>query len=166
LAFSSKYLIDASNLDPAKRLSYKQAQAHENYLQGTFCTLAELKEMVDSGHVMVASHGHTHTNLLSKEVDLDVEIRQSRHLLEKALGVGIACFVFPFGKYDERILRESQQHYRYVFRIGNAIHKDFSGIKGVNYRVNGDGLKHPKEIFSPLNLARFWLKGILKRLIA
>lgn len=76
----------------------------------------------------------------------------------------IDSFVFPFGKYNQNILKEAQKYYKYNFRIGNAIHKDFSGINGAIYRVDGDGLKTPNEIFKFKKILKYKLKGFIKKL--
>lgn len=165
LAFSSAYLIPNSALSPEKRMAFTHKEAHANYQKGTFCTIEELKEMVKSGHVMIASHAHSHTNLCLPNTDLELEIKTSKQLLEEALGIEVVSFVFPFGKYNATIVKETQKHYRFIFRIGNAVHSDFSGIRGLNYRINGDGMPTPHALFSPKNLIRFWFKGLLKKVL-
>ncbi len=44
------------------------------------------------------------------------------------------------------------------------IHKDFSGINGAIYRVDGDNLKTADEIFKTTKLLKYKFKGIVKRL--
>ena len=46
----------------------------------------------------------------------------------------------------------------------NAIHKDFNGINGAIYRVDGDGLKTADEIFKASKILKYRFKGIVKRL--
>ena len=114
---------------------------------------------------MVASHAHSHTNLCLPNTDMELEIKTSKTLLEEGLGVEVSSFVFPFGKYNAAILKETQKHYRFIFRIGNALQSDFSGIRGLNYRINGDGMQTPQALFGFKNLTLFWLKGFFKKVL-
>ncbi|MFY9093492.1 polysaccharide deacetylase family protein, partial [Aliarcobacter butzleri] len=109
-------------------------------------------------------HSHSHVNLLEKNIDLDLELRISKEILEKNLNVKIESFVFPFGKYNQKILQEAKKYYKYNFRIGNAIHKDFNGINEAIYRVDGDGLKSADEIFKTSKLLKYKFKGLVKSL--
>lgn len=165
LAFSSAYLIPNSSLLPEERMAFSHQEAHANYKQGTFCTIEEMKEMIASGHIMIASHAHSHTNLCLPNTDMELEIKTSKMLLEEALGIEVSSFVFPFGKYNAAILEETQKHYRFIFRIGNALQSDFSGIRGLNYRINGDGMQTPHALFCFKNLTLFWLKGFFKKVL-
>ncbi|NLC27575.1 MAG: polysaccharide deacetylase family protein [Campylobacteraceae bacterium] len=162
LAVPSAYLLESCDMPPKKRMDFKHNDLFENWKKGTFCTIVELKEMIASGLVQIASHGDTHTNLLDLEVDLEKEILKSKQILEEKLKIKVESFVFPFGKYNLDLVKKVKEHYLYAFRIGNAIHKDFSGIKGVNYRVDGDSLKSPNEIFRWQNILKYRFKAFLK----
>lgn len=164
LAIPSKYILEDTFEMPKDRMSYEHNELFKNYQKATFCTYKELREMNSSGFVRFASHSHSHINLLESGVDLDLELRISKELLEKNLGVKIDSFVFPFGKYNQDILKEAQKHYKYNFRIGNAIHKDFSGINGVIYRVDGDNLKSGDEIFKSGRILKYKFKALMKSL--
>lgn len=162
LAVPSAYLLQSCDISPEKRMIFKHDDLFENWEKGTFCTIGELKEMLASGLIRVASHGHTHTNLLEPKVDLKREILNSKQILEKKLKTEVESFVFPFGKYNLDLVKKVKEHYLYAFRIGNAIHDDFSGIKGVNYRVDGDNLKSPNEIFKWQNILKYHFKAFIK----
>ena len=164
LAIPSKYILDDTNEDMQNRMNYKHDILFENYQKATFCTYKELKEMKDSGLVTFASHSYSHANLLDNNVDLDLELRVSKEFLEEKLEVKIESFVFPFGKYDQYILSEAKKYYKYNFRIGNAIHKDFSGINGAIYRVNGDGLKSADEIFKLSKILKYRFKALIRKI--
>jgi hypothetical protein len=84
--------------------------------------------------------------------NLDEELLKSKEIIENKLGTNVESFVFPFGKYDQNILDETKKHYKYAFRIGNAINKDFRGVNNVIYRIDGDFLKSPREIFTLKNM--------------
>ena len=123
-----------------------------------------MREMLSCGLIKIASHSHTHTNLLENVV-LDDELLLSKKILEEKLDIQVESFVFPFGKYNNTIAKECKKHYKYMFRIGNAIHKDFSGIDGIIYRVDGDNLKTYDEIFRIKNILRYRLKALSKKII-
>ena len=153
LAIPSKYILDDTEEEAENRMNFEHNDLFENYQKATFCTYKELKQMQESGLVVFGSHSHSHIDLTQKEVDLDLELRVSKQILEDKLNTKIDSFVFPFGKYNQ-----------YNFRIGNAIHKDFSGINGAIYRVDGDNLKTADEIFKTTKLLKYKFKGIVKRL--
>jgi peptidoglycan/xylan/chitin deacetylase (PgdA/CDA1 family) len=164
LAIPSKYILDDTEEEAENRMNFEHNDLFQNFQKATFCTFKELKEMRDSGLVAFASHSHSHINLLENGVDLDLELRVSKEILEEKLDTKIESFVFPFGKYNQDILKESKKYYKYNFRIGNAIHKDFSGINGAIYRVNGDNLKTADEIFKTTKLLKYRFKGLVKKL--
>lgn len=161
LGVPTKYILDDTEFDMDTRLGFEHNDLFKNYKKATFCTFKELEEMIKSGLVQIASHSHTHTNLL-ENVNLEDELVLSKKILEERLNIEINSFIFPFGKYDEKIVEETLKHYKFAFRIGNAVHKDFSGIKGVNYRVDGDNLKSPDELFSFKKMLGFKFKAFIK----
>ena len=164
LAIPSKYILDDTEEEAENRMNFEHNDLFENYQKATFCTYKELKQMQESGLVVFGSHSHSHIDLTQKQVDLDLELRVSKQILEDKLNTKIDSFVFPFGKYNQNILKEAKKYYQYNFRIGNAIHKDFSGINGAIYRVDGDNLKTADEIFKTTKLLKYKFKGIVKRL--
>ncbi|NLK66704.1 MAG: polysaccharide deacetylase family protein [Campylobacteraceae bacterium] len=164
LAVPTKYILDDTDLSAETRMNYEHNDLFINYEKATFCTFKELKEMLDSGLVQIASHSHTHTNLLENGVSLDDELKLSKEILEAKLNIKVDSFFFPYGKYNAEILEETKKLYKYAFRIGNAVHRDFSGINGVIYRVNGDGLKKADEIFTMSAMMRYKLKALTKKI--
>ena len=101
-----------------------------------FCSFKELKEMVDSSHVRIASHGMTHTSLCQEGVDLKFELQSSKELLENALQVPVDTFVFPYGKYNQQVLSEVKKIYKIAIRIGNGL--NFSWKDPLLLRINAD----------------------------
>jgi len=163
LAVPSAFILDETNIEPEKRLSLKHQDIYENYqASAPFCTYAELREMVQSGHVEIASHSMNHVNLTQEGVDLEKEIFGSKVMLEDKLGCRIDSFVLPFGKYNDAAVALAQEHYSYVFRIGNALNPSWDGIGGLIYRIKGDGLKRPCSLFNPFSQCIFWCKTLVK----
>lgn len=165
LAVPTKYILDTTNESKDTRLNFEHNHLFENYKKGTFCTYEEIQEMLKSGLIQTASHSHTHTNLLEDDINLDSEFTESKKILENKLNITVDSFVFPFGKYNDSIAKKCSYEYKYMFRIGNAIHKDFSGINGIIYRVDGDDLKTPNEIFKLKNILKYKFKAFTKQII-
>jgi peptidoglycan/xylan/chitin deacetylase (PgdA/CDA1 family) len=126
------------------------------------CNWAELAALAASGHVVFAAHGRSHTRLDRREVDLEAEISIPREELSARLDQSVESFVFPFGRFTPEALRKVRQHYRYAFRIGGAMNRNWSG--SLLYRVSGDCLKAPDEIFSAARLALFRARFFWNRL--
>lgn len=165
LAVVPKYILESCDEEDTIRLNHEHNHLFQNYEKGTFCTYEELKEMIQSGLLQVASHSYSHVNLLDKDIDLEQELLHSKEVLEEKLNIKVESFVYPFGKYDQNILNETKKHYQYSFRIGNAINKDFTGVNGVIYRIDGDNLNTASEIFSFKNMIRFHIKSIIKKIV-
>ena len=167
LAVPSAYILDSTDAEPDQRLSLTHREIYEGENWRThapFCTYAELREMVSSGHVAVASHSMNHVNLAEPGTDLETEIVGSKIALEEKLGCRVDSFVLPFGKYNREAAALAREHYRYVFRIGNALNPSWEGIGGLVYRIKGDGLKTPGELFKPLKRLGFGFKTVIKML--
>lgn len=163
LAVPSTYILDDTEIVPEKRLSLKHHEIYENYqLFAPFCTYTELGEMVNSGHVAIASHSMNHVNLSEAGVDLEQEIFGSKVALEENIGCRVDSFVLPYGKYNDEVVALAREHYSYVFRIGNALNPSWEGIGGLLYRIKGDALRAPDELFKPLKQLGFWFKTIIK----
>ncbi|MDD5716647.1 MAG: polysaccharide deacetylase family protein [Sulfuricurvum sp.] len=165
LAVPSAYILEDTQLQAPQRLSLKHHEIYEkeNYREfAPFCTYRELREMVQSGHVAIASHSTNHLNLSEEGVDLKGEIFGSKAVLEENLGYRVESFVLPYGKYNDAVVALAREHYPYVFRIGNALNPSWNGIGGLIYRIKGDGLQTPDELFKPLKQLGFWCKTMIK----
>lgn len=165
LAVPSAYILEDTDVTPERRLSLKHHEIYEadNYkTYAPFCTYAELREMIQSGHVTIASHSMEHVNLSEEGIDLEQEIFGSKAVLEENLGFRVDSFVLPYGKYNDAAVALAHEHYSYVFRIGNALNPSWEGIGGLIYRIKGDGLKTPNGLFKPLKQFGFWCKTMIK----
>ncbi|WP_309499112.1 polysaccharide deacetylase family protein [Sulfurovum sp.] len=165
LAVPSAYILEDTEIAPEQRLSLKHHEIYDgdNYkTYAPFCSYIELREMVQSGHVIVASHSMNHVNLSEDGVDLEQEIFGSKVILEERLGFRVESFVLPYGKYNDAAVALAREHYSYVFRIGNALNPSWEGIGGLIYRVKGDGLKTADELFNPFKQMGYWFKTMIK----
>lgn len=67
----------------------------------------QLKQMASDPLVTIASHSVTHPNDLREFPDdkLQMEVVESKRILETNLGIPIRYFTYPVGKYDARVAR-------------------------------------------------------------
>jgi peptidoglycan/xylan/chitin deacetylase (PgdA/CDA1 family) len=75
---------------------------------GDYTTWDELKEMSDSGLINIGSHTMDHAELIAKkykEADLRYQIFNSKDVLQKKLGIKIRDFCYPYGKYNEDVVK-------------------------------------------------------------
>jgi peptidoglycan/xylan/chitin deacetylase (PgdA/CDA1 family) len=162
LAVSVKYIVDDTIAPAADRLSipHEESQREGVYQNSVpYCTWKELKEMAESGLVSIASHSYSHCVISNDgSVDLDLELVQSKRILEEKLGVDVLTFVYPYGKFDPALLPMVQGTYTYAMRIGNAINTSWGNATGVTYRINADGMKDPCVLFSSKNMFGYYWK--------
>ncbi len=81
-----------------------------------FCDWHHLREMADAGMV-IGAHGHTHRFFedLSAE-DAEQEFRQSKDLLEQAIGREVDSMSFPGGRYSNCNLKQARDTgYRQIY---------------------------------------------------
>ncbi|MCW8896106.1 polysaccharide deacetylase family protein [Sulfurimonas sp.] len=161
LAVPTKFILDDTNIQKKDRLAIMHDDTYSHIDQAPFCTFKELKEMSESGHVKIASHSHSHTNLSTCD-NLKYELQKSKQILEEKLSIKCDSLIFPYGKYDETVLTMAKKEYKYLFRIGNGINKNFDGINGIIYRINADNLKNEKSIFSYTNMLKYRIKSFIK----
>lgn len=102
------------------------------------CSWDMLREMVVSGHVIPASHSHTHPHL-SRCRDLwEAECVASKQNLSTRLGVSVDTFIYPYGDMSRSLHRFIQSHYTYDMRIGGASNRSWRGQGGLLYRVDAE----------------------------
>lgn len=71
-----------------------------------YLTIKEIKEMVDSLDIEIASHSLTHRDLRKlSEKELEKEIKESKELLEEFFKKEVLTFVYPYGRYDSRVIK-------------------------------------------------------------
>ncbi len=146
LAVPVKFIENSTSLDPKIRLSFSE---NHSLNKGLFCTWKELKEMSDSGFVSIASHSYSHRNLLEKDIDLNLEIIQSKKILEDKLKKEVTTFVYPLGKFDEKIHHITLKHYKYAMRIGSTFNLSWKNLNNICYRIISDNLKSCNENIKP-----------------
>jgi peptidoglycan/xylan/chitin deacetylase (PgdA/CDA1 family) len=160
LAIPVKFIIEDTDMDPKKRLAvpYNDTMKGDVYREKVpFCTWRELNEMVKSGHVHVASHSYTHQNLTRSDIDLDLEIIESKRILQEKLNIDISTFVYPLGKFNKEIHEKVKKHYKYAFRIGTSWNKTWNNFNGLTYRIISDFLtSKDQHLKFPCNITYLW----------
>ena len=144
LAVPVKYILESTTVDPDVRLSVPHKMATDDNIYKSFapfCTWKELNEMAKSGLVQIACHSFSHKNLLLKELDLKLEIIESKKILENKLNLKISTFVYPLGKFNRKIHKLTKKHYIYAMRIGSSFNLSWQNINKIGYRINSDNLK-------------------------
>lgn len=150
LSVPVRFIQESSGLDPSIRLSlpYSAVMKDDAFLtHAPFCTWQELREIARSGLVQIASHSYHHLNMLAAGLDLELDIVQSKKILEKKLDVAVRTFVYPLGKFNPAIHRQVKRHYDYAMRIGTAWNLSWQNSSGIVYRVISDNLISPDQPF-------------------
>src|SRR3989344_7211277 len=87
----------------------KEIPGHENY--SSFMGWQQIKELADNGFE-IGSHTLTHLRLteLGPE-ELNVELQNSKFVLEQKTGMKILHFAYPYGKYNGGVKKEVLNYY-------------------------------------------------------
>lgn len=167
LAVPVQFIQTDTEVPSEQRLRISQQYAMEADLYPRtvpFCTWAELKIMAQSGIVAIASHGMTHCDLTAPGVDLKAELANSKSILQHQLGIKVNTFVYPFGKMNREVLRQTQAYYSYSMRIGSALNWDWDSRQGLLYRINADPYWQEKKTFNRLRQTQYMLNYFKNRL--
>ena len=114
-------------------------------------SLQEVKEISRMGHE-IGSHGCRHINLLSANCnEILREVKNSKELLEEAIGHEVYGFAYPYGFYNNKIIDLVKQYYDYAV----AVHlKHIKSCKKLLYTSHIDELDRytlcrlaPKSLF-------------------
>lgn len=157
------YIQDTTNLSSEERLSvpYPLLMQEGFYDQKVpFCTWEELREMVRSGLVEMASHSYLHCNLTLDFVDLNREVVLSKEILEQKLSQPVTSFIYPFGKVTLALHEYVSQHYPYAFRIGSALNWGWGKNKKPLNRVPADNMPSSTGLVSYPKLAAYLVKAL------
>jgi peptidoglycan/xylan/chitin deacetylase (PgdA/CDA1 family) len=141
LAVPVKFILMSTTVDPQTRLGVPVAKGmdyDDSLHDALFCTWQEIKEMVNSGYVTVASHSYSHADLTKRSVNFDTEITQSKQILETQINKPVNTFIYPFGKMNSLVQKRVEQDYMYAMRIGSALNKNWHNSHGITYRIDAD----------------------------
>ena len=161
LAVPTKFILSSTQLDPQLRLNvpYDQVMEGEVYKDKVpFCTWLELKEMVASGHVRVASHSHNHVDLTQNAHVLDEELIKSKRILETKLRTKVQTFVYPFGKLNREIHRKVLKNYTIAMRIGSALNFNWHNAQNITYRIDAEHFWPDHKLWNRKHYGKYILK--------
>lgn len=87
----------------------------------------EIKEISRNSLFEIGSHGLTHRKLHKLTIEeIEKEVKVSKKILEENLGVEIKNFAYPFGRYNEvvlKIIRDSGYKYGFSIKPGRLSKK-------------------------------------------
>ncbi len=163
LGVPAHYILADTTLSAEERLSVPYPlHMQEGWFEkkAPFCTWKELREMVSSGYVEIASHSYLHPNMTFSFVDLHREIILSKQVIEKEIQQKVHSFIYPFGRVNGCVHKKVMEHYSFAFRIGSASNRSWECRKNPLKRVPADGLSSPTDIVSLKNRLKYRLKSI------
>jgi peptidoglycan/xylan/chitin deacetylase (PgdA/CDA1 family) len=71
----------------------------------------EIRKMQSAG-IAIGAHTLTHVDLTEAPLDrVEAEICQSKAIIEDELSTSVACFAYPYGRFDQRSLAFARQHF-------------------------------------------------------
>ncbi len=72
---------------------------------------SEMREM-QQAQVAFGAHSLTHRDLTRlPPTEIDMEVRESKAILEDGLGTAVAAFAYPYGRYDTQSRDIVRQHF-------------------------------------------------------
>lgn len=116
----------------------------------------ELRKL-DPAFVDIASHSLTHPSFIleTDEEFIEYETKESKHTIEKELGVSVSSFAFPFSKYNQLSLDIVKKYYRMCFtRINDLVDlKKLKQDKAYIYDLPRFNIHHnsAEEVFFLIN---------------
>ncbi len=73
---------------------------------------SEIREMHASGSIRFGAHTMTHPDLTRLPTErVEAEVRDSKSIIEDAVGASVVCFAYPYGRYDWRSHEIAARHF-------------------------------------------------------
>lgn len=162
------YITTETTYNPEQRLSletigYDDAKTSEFHAQ--FCTWQEIRTMVESGLVIIASHSMNHCNAKDDDFDPKIELEASqRILIGYSKQTQVDNFIYPYGSFQKKNHEYAQKHYRYLMRIGAALNMSWQPKDQLLYRYDADNLWKKDKSISKSLLLSLGLKYLTNKL--
>ena len=163
LSVPVKYILEDADLSSNKRLSIKHSDMMKdsNYIKyAPFCTWEEINEMVDSDLLGIASHSFSHIDLTQENVNFDLELKKSKEIIESRIKQSIDSFIFPYGRFNERVKYNVTKYYKFSFGMGGIDNRTWDGFNKILYRIYGDDLKSFNDRLPLKFLLLYRLRGL------
>ncbi len=160
LAVPTKYIVEsASHIPDDRRLHVPVLQHMHDHIYSSevpFCTWEELRILVQSGLVHIASHSHSHSNLIYTK-DFEYEAEHSKVVLENKLEISVNSFVFPYGDFNNAVVTTANKFYTYLFSAGGGDNTSWAGIDGVLFRLYGDDMRDATALLNDSHILKYKL---------
>ncbi|MDQ0271874.1 polysaccharide deacetylase family protein [Cytobacillus purgationiresistens] len=106
----------------------------------------QLKEMAASGIISIQSHTETHPSL-TEITDFEQELNEIKFKLEGITGEKVIAIAYPAGKYDNRVIEETQKYYEFAVTthqgIANTSESPYEMKRiRINYSTDLSGFKY------------------------
>jgi peptidoglycan/xylan/chitin deacetylase (PgdA/CDA1 family) len=115
-------------------------------------TDAQIGELIEGG-IEIGSHGHIHQNmreLSNKEQQL--QLKQSKEILEARFKVNVNTFAYPYGQYDQRLISSViDSGYRSAFSV-------FRGVRRLSHATFVYDRLEISSSWHPFVHVEYWLK--------
>ena len=112
-------LVTSKLLEAVPRSASGTLRQSNSYLRYGFLSKDEVQEMIDSLAIEVASHSVSHCSLtaIADIMKIKYELVASKQVLESLFGQKVITFVYPYGNYNDQILRLTAEA---GYRIGRT----------------------------------------------
>ena len=98
-------------LTVGERKSLKHADRLPSFEGRSMLSWGEIREMLCS-EIDFGAHTLTHPDLTRLPLEQkEIEIRESKAIIEDVLGTPVPCFAYPYGQYDNRTLEIVKRHF-------------------------------------------------------
>jgi peptidoglycan/xylan/chitin deacetylase (PgdA/CDA1 family) len=114
-----------------------------------YMTDAQLKQLVDEGHVVGAHTWDHHMVTKYEPKDWEIQIDKQRQKLEGITGKPIEYFAYPFGLWNENAVAEiKQRNFKMAFQLGT--HRDTTEPLYTVRRIIADGHWSPQGMIKSM----------------
>lgn len=93
----------------------------------SFLSTEDIKDMSKRKNVEIGSHSESHCDLTSiYDVDLKNELLESKLNLSELIGRDVVSFAYPFGSFNDSIIKEVRRHYKNAFSVYKSKKCDYT----------------------------------------
>lgn len=122
-----------------------------------------IKEMSDTGLIEFYSHTKSHAKCDSlPEKELAEELKESREIIEKRLGIPCPYFCWPYGKYNDPALTAAKEAgYKAIFTTNHGVAQRGSDPFAINRIIVKDNIawfKGRMVVYTNTILSKLYLK--------
>lgn len=155
LAIPTGLIADSTNLAITSSLQFDLLKTNNNDAQRVgLCTWEEIQKMLSSGLIYPGSNSLSYRNLTSINFsEIYKELCVSKRMILTKLEKIAEIFIYPFGRFNNKIHAMAIRHYRHIMRIGEASNTSWN--QNILYRIDADRFWKNDKKFSEFNFL-FW----------